>query len=279
VARRGPSTSARRQRLRDFAYLGAAIAALVAASFLPPDTSLRDVDAAGTLRACMPSLYPPLVTGDPERPGIELELLDAIARELGLRLQPVVVPTMGGDFDPRNWRVTRAQCSLLAGGVVDASVTRSFLAVAAPYAETGWAAVAGDAARSDLVGARVGFFAGLSGLDRIALSRWLRERGAVVEVVSRADELAVGLRSGAFDVAVTEAMNARRLAEELETTAAWLPLEGTRTALAFGFWKGDATLRRAVAAALDRLDAGGHVAAVLDRYQIAPIVDDCAFCR
>lgn len=265
--------------MRDVSYLSAALATFVAASWLPPDTSLRDVRTAGTLRVCVPSLYPPLVTGDATKPGIELELLDAVARDLDVRLQPVTVPTMGGDFDPRNWRITRAQCSVVAGGVVDANVTRSFLAVAATYAETGWAAVTAPSATDDLSGARAGFFAGLSGLDRIALSRWLRDRGVAVEVVARGDQLAAGLRSGAFAVAITEAMNARRLADEIDGSAAWLPLDGARAALGFGFWKGDATLRRAVDATLERLEQRGLVADVLERYAIGPISDACPFCR
>ena len=42
---------------------------------LPPDTSLAQVRRSGVLRACVPDLRPPLVTADPERPGIEVDLL------------------------------------------------------------------------------------------------------------------------------------------------------------------------------------------------------------
>jgi hypothetical protein len=42
---------------------------LAAVNLLPPDTSMSEVRAAGVLRACLPTVYPPLVTGDPAAPG------------------------------------------------------------------------------------------------------------------------------------------------------------------------------------------------------------------
>ncbi len=91
---------------------------------IPP---LQQVRAAGALRVCLPSHYPPLVTGDPAAPGIDVDLLQAIARELDVSLVTVVNPTMGKDFNPRAWRITRAQCEVIAGGVVGSATTRSFL--------------------------------------------------------------------------------------------------------------------------------------------------------
>ena len=46
---------------------------------LPADTSLSEVRRGGLLRACMPPVYPPLVTSDPSAPGIDVELLRALA--------------------------------------------------------------------------------------------------------------------------------------------------------------------------------------------------------
>ena len=66
----------------------------------------------------MPPVYPPLVTSDPSAPGIDVELLRALAEKLALKLAITPNPAIGQDFNPRNWRVTRAQCEVLAGGVV-----------------------------------------------------------------------------------------------------------------------------------------------------------------
>ena len=45
---------------------------------LPPDTSLGEVRKSGLLRVCMPPSYPPLVTGNAEAPGIDVELVTAL---------------------------------------------------------------------------------------------------------------------------------------------------------------------------------------------------------
>src|SRR5207249_4792051 len=82
---------------------------------LPADTSLSEVRRAGLLRACMPPVYPPLVTADPAAPGIDVELLRALAEKLTLKFVISPNPAMGQDFNPRNWRGTRAQCEVLAG--------------------------------------------------------------------------------------------------------------------------------------------------------------------
>ena len=67
---------------------------------LPPDTSLSEVRKAGLLRACMPPDYPPLVTGNRDAPGIDVELLQALAAKLGVNLVITSNPAMGQDFNP-----------------------------------------------------------------------------------------------------------------------------------------------------------------------------------
>lgn len=269
-----------RQRLRsDLLAFGFVALLLWGVTFLPPDTTLAQVQEAGTLRVCLPTSYPPLVTGDHARPGIDLEILEHVAGGLGVRLITVTNSAIGRDFNPRNWRVTRAQCLVIAGGIVDASVTRSFLVVSHPHLETGWAVVTLDTTLSSLDGVEVGFFAGLTGLDRLALSRQLRTAGARVTVVSSEADARAGLRSGRFQVVVGEALTARRLALDLGATALWLSEPESRLPLAFGLWKGDLTLERAVNRQLRQLERDGVIAEVLDRYDLGPIEESCPFCR
>src|SRR5271166_4110878 len=71
---------------RDVISFAGAFGLLGAVYLLPPDTALQQVRAAGTLRVCLPPSYPPLVTGDPTKPGIDVDLLRAITRELGVSL-------------------------------------------------------------------------------------------------------------------------------------------------------------------------------------------------
>lgn len=242
-------------------------ALLVGASLLPPDTSLQVVKERGSLRVCVPTSYPPLVYGvRAQPPGIDVEVANEIGSRLGLRVVFSENPAMGKDFNPRNWRVTRAQCEIVAGGVVATTTTRSFLETTNPHLETGWAVVFADGPRS-LAGAKVAFHAGTSGLDRIALSRALREAGSQVQVVSSVAEMERLLRSGEVDAAVTESLLARQVAWDGGYHAAWMPGQ-ERSPLALGLWKGDLTLLRSVQDALDSMRRDGTLDAILARYEL-----------
>lgn len=254
-----------RRWLGDIGGFLAVVGLLAGVSLLPPDTSLAQVRQAGILRVCVPTEYPPLVTADAAAPGIDVELVRALAKGLGIELLLAHVPAMGQDFNPRNWRVTRAQCQVLAGGVVGSQETRSFLETTAPHVQTGWASIA-RGSHEDLRGKRVGVHAGVSGLDRTALASELRAMGAQIAVVASAAELEAGLRGGRFDAAATELLQARRIAADLGWTATPFPGALGRQPVVLGLWKGDLTLKRAIARELGRLEREGAVARILARY-------------
>lgn len=272
-----PGTPPRRWP-RDVGMIAVVSALVVAVGLLPPDTSLQHVMSSGTLRVCVPAEYPPLVTGEPAAPGIDLEILAHVASDLGVRLQVVRNPAIGRSFNPRDWRITRAQCLVVAGGVIDTVTTRGFLSITAPHTSTGWAAATRDAPIASLEGTHVAFFPGASGLDRIALGAWLRSRGANVTVVSGAREASDGLRDGAYDVVVTEALRARTIATDVGGHAFWLPYSEWRAPIGFGLWKGDLTLERAMERSLRRLRDSGEIRRILERYELAPISVECRFC-
>jgi polar amino acid transport system substrate-binding protein/cystine transport system substrate-binding protein/membrane-bound lytic murein transglycosylase F len=249
----------------------AAVAALFGAVYLlPPDTSLAEVKQAGVLRVCVPTRYPPLATGKPEEPGFDIELAQAIVQRLDARMVVNANAAMGRDFNPRNWNVTRAQCQMLAGGVVVSDLTRSFLDTTPPHLQTGWALVAAQLPTS-LDGMTVGFYAGLVGLDRIALSRFLRAQKARVEILASAEALTDGLRSGRVDAGVSEALMARQIAGILGLQVAWLPESLARYPVAFGLWKGDLTLKRRLIDVIEDLNRRGVTRELARRYRIAPI--------
>ncbi len=238
---------------------------LLAVNFLPPDTSLGEVHAAGVLRACVPTSYPPLVTGNAEAPGIDIELLRRLAKDMDVRLEVSANAAIGRDFNPRNWHITRAQCDVLAGGVVASPQTRSFLETSPPYAETGWAFVLRQPI-GELAGRRAGVLAAISGLDRLALSRFLRERNVELTIVADAGELAQGLREGKLDLGVTEYLLAGQMAAKEGWKVEWAPLQLPRYPLVLGLWKGDLTLKRAIVSGLEKLERDGEVAAIMSRY-------------
>jgi ABC-type amino acid transport substrate-binding protein len=250
-------------------------APLAAVYALPPDTSLGEVRRAGVLRACVPFLYPPLVTDDPAAPGIDVEVLRALAKNLDLRLDLSRNDAMGRDFNPRSWHVTRAQCEVLAGGIVASPVTKSFLETSPSYAETGWAFVTpkppatsppAGAPAADPQGRRAAVLAGFSGLDRIGLARYLREHMIAFSIVPGAAELVQGLRDGRYDFGVTERLLADQLAAREGWTVAWAPSALPRYPLVLGLWKGDLTLKRAIVDGLEKLERDGEMAAIISRY-------------
>lgn len=260
----------KRKWLGDALTFVVAFGLLGAVYLLPADTSLAEIRKIGKLSVCMPDLYAPLVTGDPAEPGFDVELVGLIAERMGLGLNIQHNPAMARDFNPRNWRVTRAQCSLLAGGVALTRPVLSYLDSTDAYLETGWAAVSREPITS-LEGQRVGFYAGLNGLDRLALSRQLRAEGIRVRVVNSAADLAKGLEGGSFDVGLSEALTARQLAGEHDWQVAWVDGSGERFPLGIGLWKGDLTLKREITRILADLRAEGKLDALREKYDIADI--------
>src|SRR5262249_60701591 len=128
----------------------------------PPDSSLAKMNHAGMLRIGVPTLHPPLVTGKSDAPGFDIEFAQAIAKRLDVRLSVNTNAMMGRDFNPRNWNVTRAQCQVLAGGVVASDLTRSFLDTTPPHLASRGALVSGNLP-TKLAGLGGGLYAGLPG--------------------------------------------------------------------------------------------------------------------
>jgi ABC-type amino acid transport substrate-binding protein len=239
---------------------------LAAVYLLPADTSLSEVRRAGLLRACMPPIYPPLVTADPAAPGIDVELLQMLADKLALKFVISPNAAMGQDFNPRNWRVTRAQCEVLAGGVVASPLTRSFLETSPSYAETGWGFVL-PKPLAELEGKRAIVLTGISGLDRLALSRFLRSKAIEFTIAADAAGLVSALRDGRADFGVTEMLLADQIAAREGFGVEWAPAELPRFPVVFGLWKGDLTLKRAIVAGLGQLEKSGEVARIMARYR------------
>lgn len=271
------SSEGRRRRLSETLSLAIVFTLLGGAYLLPQDTSLSEVRKTGVLRACIPDRYPPLVTRDPQEPGIDVEILREIAERMDLRLSLNTNSAIGRDFNPRNWRLTRSQCQIVAGGVIDSTVTRSFLETTPSYLETGWALVLPDSVNS-LEGRTVGFYAGVTGLDRIALGRFLRDQGAQVRIVNNRGDLMAGLEQGTFEAAVTESLTARQVARAGGWEVQWLPRELGRYPITLGLWKGDLTLQRSIERALADLRGSGELQAILDSYDLTPISDECTAC-
>lgn len=257
--------------LNPAATLAVVLGLLLAVYLLPPDTSLAEVRRVGILKVCVPTEHPPLVTGKADAPGFDVELLGLAAKEMGLTLQLNTNTSMGRDINPRNWRLNRAQCQIIGGGVIASPTTRSYLDTTPAFLEAGWAVVEPAQHPATLDGASVGFLAGFSGFDRIALGRFLRAQGANIDIVNSREELVRGLTSGAFALGVTESLGAGTIARDNGWTVSWLSNDLAHYPLAYGLWKGDLTLKRALQAALAKLEASGEVKRLIEKYELLPI--------
>lgn len=139
----GPTAQFLHDLLRDIGPPAVACAVLLAASFLPADTALRQVDAAGELIACMPAHNPPrVVAGSPERPGFDVELLREISARSGWRL--TILPTDADASGVRAWGAPRAPCHILAGGIATSAAAHDVLDATPGRPPGGLAAIAGS---------------------------------------------------------------------------------------------------------------------------------------
>ena len=261
------------QRIRrlvvELSGLGLIVVLLLLVGLVPPDTSLLEMRKTGALKVCVPTSYPPLVTGDPDQPGIDIEILLAVSDYIGVELLLSPNDAIGRDFNPLNWGITRGNCQVLAGGFIDSTLIRSFLDTGPPYAETGWAIVA-PVPLEYISSLTVGVLTNISGLDRIGLSRSLRDQNVKVRVMRNSQELVDGIASGELDGGVTEALLAGKLATDKDWWTASLPDELARYNLVFGLWKGDLTLKRKIVQAFHQLESDGTLAAILERYVQLP---------
>ena len=94
----------------ELGWLGLIVVLLLLVGLVPPDTSLLEMRKTGALKVCVPTTYPPLVTGDPTQPGIDIEILLAISDYIGVELLLSPNDAIGRDFNPLNWGITRGNC-------------------------------------------------------------------------------------------------------------------------------------------------------------------------
>lgn len=260
-----------RSRFSGLDTLAVVFGVLIAVQVLPPDATLTELKKTGRITVCMPDSYPPLVTGEAQAPGFDVELVGEIGRRLGLSVNIRPNRAMATDFNPRSWRVTRAQCQLLAGGVVLTASTLSFLDGTPPYLATGWAVVMPEPLHS-LNGQTVAFYGGVAGLDRISLSRQLRADGADLLIVDSVGDMERAVLSGEAAAAVTDGLRARQMATDHSWSVAWASeADMVGFPIGLGLWKGDLTLKREIVTILAQLEQEGFLDTLYEKYEIAPI--------
>ena len=150
---------------------------------------------------------------------------------------------MGRSFNPRNWQLTRGQCDIVGGGLAVTGATRDFLTL---LPNGGRIELLRFGSGDSLArGAVVGVYAGGAGLDRVRLSAFMRQQGWRPRLMESPAALAQMVRDGGQAIASS--------LTDLPDDLPRLPLPpdaGQVSDLAFGLWRGDTTLTRAVRTAL-----------------------------
>ena len=278
--------------------LGTIFVLLMAVSFLPADTSLSQIKDRGALKLCVPAGYPPFVTGDPQHPGYDIELVQAVADKIGVRLAVNKMESIGRDFNPRNWMLSRGQCDMLAGGVADTVRMRNFMQTIPTDIQLGWMLLSPDG-HIPQKGDQIFVIPGNTGLNRLELSGWLRNQGLNAQSISmKAGEIQVAqqvftaIANGNVQGLVAENFTACSLLKakgtETNVKASWVFSSETEKtdgqtsssgvgetySMALSLWKGDVTLKRAVEKALQQLDKDGKIAELREFYMGGSIICD-----
>src|SRR5690606_13626109 len=123
---------------------------------------------------------------------------------------------------PRDGYVTRADCQVLAGGLPVTETTRAFVDFLPAHLASGWLLLSRSTVPPGLENLHVGFYAGASGRDRIALGQVLRANGARITPTASLLALLEGIDDGRFDVGVTDALLGHDAATRRGWSFAWV---------------------------------------------------------
>ncbi|MDB5623623.1 MAG: ABC-type amino acid transport/signal transduction system, periplasmic component/domain, partial [Devosia sp.] len=159
--------------------------------------------------------------------------------------------------------------------LTDTVQTRGFLQTSPTGAATGWVSIASPA-RLPAQGGAAAILPGSSGLDRLALSTWLRAQGVRPVLVQGPDDLIRALADGRAEIGITERFVAAALANlPPGTSLAWLSEQDLpRYQMALGLWKGDQTLMRAVQAEMGHLQRSGALENLRERYGLSGVLPE-----
>ncbi len=221
---------------------------------LPPDNSLERVRQADTLRVCVPSDFPPYLTGtdSPEVGGSEARLLGTLSRSIGVPIQWNLQPAWGTSPDPVDWGIRPESCDLLAGGIVVGDETQGMLQLL-PYAQTHWALLSHATPPKHLA-----VFSGHWGLHPDDALDWADAQKLDFLAYDDLGSTLAALKSGERDSVLTLRPEADWLAAQLGG-AQVRDLTGLPApTLALGMWKNNITLKRALLRELSRNGFGLH---------------------
>jgi polar amino acid transport system substrate-binding protein len=241
----------------------------LAASIDPPGAAARSLDAIrgrGALALCAHANALPFASKQGTLPGFQVELAEALARELGVQLRVEWVTT--------GFQFAAADCDVVLDSIaVPEAQAERRLRLSRPYQRSG----VGLALRAEATGLRG--FADLDATHRVAVqtgslaSMLLGRRGVHVVPFAFEDEMLDAVARGDVDAAAVSPasagyFNLSHADRELRFLHAYEAQPELAWDLAVGMRRSDDALREAIDRALDRLLADGTILRIYRRYGI-----------
>jgi polar amino acid transport system substrate-binding protein len=247
------------------------VLSLAAAFFLRQveASSARPLDmikAGGALHLCAHPNSLPYASKAGDPPGFQIELAQALAKELGVALATewIVVPS----------QVFRTECDIVLDAIADPEAQADTgLQISKPYYRSG---VVLAVPRSSAITS----FAGLTERTKVGVqvgsiaAMTLNQRHVPTSTYGFEEDMLAALAAGDIDAAAVTPLSAGyyNLAHPLQAFAILPPNESEHDLVwnaAVGLRKPDGKLREAIDAALDRLRAAGVIEAIYARYGIS----------
>ena len=227
--------------------------------------SLEQIQASGTLSVCLPANSLPFSSRHDAPAGFEVELANALARQLGVSLETdwVISPI----------QVVRADCDLLLDVIADPEAQgESHLVLSKPYYRSGVALIVPQ-------GSPITSFAALDGHTKVAVqvgsivSMILSQRHVGLSTYAFEDEMLQAVADGEADAAAVTPVSAGyfNLSHPGHKLTILPPDEADQRLvwnIAVGMRKPDQALREAMDKAIDKLSADGTIAGIYGRYGV-----------
>jgi polar amino acid transport system substrate-binding protein len=241
-------------------------AALLGGAASASARNLSVIKNAGTIRLCAHPNSLPFASKKADPPGFQVELGEALARELGVSL--------GVDWILISYQIPRTSCDILLDQIADPDISEDFgIMLSRPYYRSGVALVV----RPD---SRLTSFHGLDGTTKVGVqtgslaAMTLSQRHVPISVFGFEDDMLAALAAREVDAAAVTPVSAayyNHLHPDQPFTI--LPPDETEQNLvwnvAAGLRRPDKALREAVEAALAHLAADGTIARIYGHYGIA----------
>jgi polar amino acid transport system substrate-binding protein len=243
------------------------LVAAASGAIVPADArTLAMVKESGEITLCAHPNSLPYASRTAEPPGFQIELGQALAKQLGVSLR------MGWILI--SYDLPRTDCDIILDTIADPGAPPDFgIRLSKPYYRSGVALVVPS-------GSAITSFAALNGTTKVGVqtgslaAMTLDQRGVRISVFGFDDDMLSALAAHEIDAAAVSPVSAGYYNHTHPgQPVSVLPAEDAQPELAWnvavGLRRPDDALRQAIDAALDRLSADGTIAQIYGRYGVS----------